>query len=116
MITQPDVLAGLLALIRQAAREGTAEAFAAQVAAAPSTPAARATLDELASLEKCSRATIRRLVSEGAPGVTYLGQSPRFDVEVFRSWLTERGRKGTRAKPSSAPLAGVRLLSARGGR
>lgn len=114
MIAPPDVLAGLLALVREAAREGVTQALADHAAPAPTNPAARVTLDDLARLESCSRATIRRLVAEGAP-VTYIGQSPRFDVEAFRAWLDARGRQGTKAKPSSGPIAGVRLLSRRGG-
>lgn len=100
----------LRALVRgEVAAELTARALA------PTTPPSRVTFEELARLESCSRATIRRLVAEGAP-VTYVGQSPRFDVEAFRSWLDGRGRQGTKAKPSSASIAGVRLLSRRGGR
>jgi hypothetical protein len=112
-MTTPDPLAALLALVREAAREGAAQAFAAHGAPAPSTPSARVTLDELARLESCSRATIRRLVTEGAP-VTYVGQSPRFDVEAFRSWLYVRGRLGTKVATSKRdPIEGVRLLSRR---
>ena len=51
VIVPAEVLAGLLALVRQAAREGTAEALAAHAPPAPSTPAARLTLDEVARHE-----------------------------------------------------------------
>jgi hypothetical protein len=107
-VTSPaDALAAVLTLVREAAREGAAQALAAHASPPSSTPTARVTLDDLARLETCSRATIRRLVAEGAP-VTYVGQSPRFDVEAFRTWLDARGRQGTKAKAS---IAGVRLLS-----
>jgi hypothetical protein len=110
----PDLLVAFLALVRDAAREGAEQGHAAHAArtATAAMPSTRVTLDELARLESCSRATIRRLVAEGAP-VTYLGQSPRFDVEAFRAFLESRGRKGTHApvKASSGPIAGVRLLS-----
>jgi len=90
---------------------GEVDAALAAHAPATSMPAQRVALDELARLEACSRATIRRLVVEGAP-VTYIGQSPRFDVEAFRRWLDDRGRKGTRAAPSKREVVpGVRLLS-----
>jgi hypothetical protein len=65
---------------------------------------------ELARTLAVSPATITRLVQEGAPH-TFVGSSPRFDVKAFRAWLDERGRRGTTAKPSSGPIAGVRLLS-----
>lgn len=85
--------------------------------AAHATPTAsrpRLTLDELAHEEACSRATVRRLISDGAP-VHYLGASPRFDLEEWRAWCAARGRQATRAKPSQATIVGMRLLS-RGGR
>jgi hypothetical protein len=68
---------------------------------------------ELARTLTVSPATITRLVQEGAP-VTFVGQSPRFDIGAFRAWLDTRGRQGTKAKPSSDRVAGVRLLSRRG--
>ncbi len=113
MIVPAEVLAGLLALVRQAAREGTAEALAAHAPPASPTPAARLTLDEVARHEACSRATIRRLVAEGGP-VHYLGSSPRFDLEEWRAWCETRGRRGTQAAPSKGTtIPGVRLLSRR---
>jgi hypothetical protein len=115
MTAPPDVLAGLLALVRQAAREGAAEALAAHVAASPASPAQRLTLDDLAHAESTSRATIRRLVRDGAP-VHYLGASPRFDLAEWRAWCAERGRRATQAKPSKGSIAGVRLLSRGGSR
>lgn len=97
----------LRALVREELRAALAENAAPSPATSP-----RVTLDELARLEGCSRATIRRLVAEGAAGVSYLGASPRFDVQAFRAWLAERGRKGTRATPPPRTvIAGVRLLS-----
>jgi hypothetical protein len=65
---------------------------------------------ELARRLAVSPATITRLVQEGAPH-TFVGSSPRFDVEAFRAWLDARGRQRTKAKPSNGPIAGVRLLS-----
>jgi hypothetical protein len=65
---------------------------------------------ELARALAVSPATITRLVQDGAPR-TFVGSSPRFDVEAFRVWLDGRGRQGTKAKPSKASIAGVRLLS-----
>jgi hypothetical protein len=65
---------------------------------------------ELARILAVSPATITRLVQEGGPH-TFVGSSPRFDVEAFRAWLAERGRRGTTSKPPSGPIAGVRLLS-----
>ncbi len=107
-----DVLAGLLALVREAAREGTAQALAAQ--AAPASLAAPL-LDkrELARALDVSPATITRLTGEGMPHL-FVGASPRYDVESVRAWLAERGRQGTTAKPSRREtIAGVRLLSRR---
>jgi hypothetical protein len=78
---------------------------------APSSAAPLLTLEALAHTESCSRATIRRLVCEGAP-CSYLGQSPRFDLLAWRAWCAERGRQGTKAKATKrAAIAGVRLLS-----
>jgi hypothetical protein len=110
-VTAPaDALAAVLMLFREAAREGVAQALAAHVSAAPSTPAARLTIDDLAHAEKTSHATIRRLIRDGAP-VHYLGASPRFDLEEWRAWCAARGRQATHAKPSKGSIAGVRLLS-----
>lgn len=94
----------LRALVRDVVREVIAER-------APS-PSSAALVDrqELARLLDVSVATVTRLASEGAP-VTHVGQAPRYDVEAFRAWLVERGRKGTNAKPARTSLAGVRLLS-----
>ena len=112
-MTAPAVL--VLTLTADDLRSIVREAVRAEIGTsspASATATTRVTLDELARLEACSRATIRRLVAEGAP-VTYVGQSPRFDVEAFRAWLEARGRKGTQApaKMPGAPVAGVRLLS-----
>jgi hypothetical protein len=109
MITAPEMLAGLLALVRQAAREGAAEALATHVAPVSATTQL-VDKREIARDLAVSPATITRLMQDGAPH-TFVGSSPRFDVEEFRSWLTQRGRRGTKAKPSSGPIAGVRLLS-----
>ena len=80
------------------------------------TQSTRVALDELARLEGCSRATIRRLVAEGGP-VHYLGASPRFDLDEWRAWCDARGRHGTTAAPSkTTSIVGVRLLSRAGGR
>ncbi len=49
---------------------------------------------ELARLLDVSLATVTRLTNEGGP-VTYVGESPRYDVVAFRAWLDERGRHGT---------------------
>jgi hypothetical protein len=76
----------------------------------PSRSEARLTIHELARAEAGSVATVRRLVREGGP-VHYLGASPRFDLAEWRAWCAERGRRGTKAKPSSGSIAGVRLLS-----
>jgi hypothetical protein len=105
----PDVLGALLALLRGAAREGAAEALAAHATAAPSAPTQRLTLDALAHVEGCSRATIRRLTREGGP-VHYLAASPRYDLADWRAWCEARGRAGTKA-PARSSVAGVRLLS-----
>jgi len=70
---------------------------------------------ELARNLDVSPATIRRLMAEGAPSV-YVGQSPRFDVAEFRTWLDARGRQGTKAAPRRpppfvAPFAAIRASS-----
>jgi hypothetical protein len=66
---------------------------------------------ELARLLDVSLATVTRLTSEGGP-VTYVGESPRYEVAAFRAWLEERGRRGTKPSPArSEKVAGVRLLS-----
>jgi hypothetical protein len=113
-VTVPSPLDGVLdSIAALVARRVVDELRPLLVAAqAPATPAPLFTLDALAHAESCSRATIRRLVHEGAP-CSYVGQSPRFDVAAFRAWLDARGRKGTTAKPSSGPIAGVRLLTRR---
>lgn len=110
MIAAPELLAGLLALVREAAREGTTEALAARVALGPSTLTTRLTIDDLAHAERCSRATIRRLMRDGGPH-SYLGASPRFDLGEWRAWCANRGRRATKAKGATGPIAGVRLLS-----
>jgi hypothetical protein len=89
-----------------------AELDSALAAVALSTPTPLLTIDALAHAESCSRATIRRLMRDGAPH-TYLAASPRFDLTQWRAWCAERGRRGTKAKPSSGPIAGVRLLGRR---
>lgn len=109
-MTAPEVLVVACSLneLREIVR---AEVGAALVTRTPQ-PVRSTLVDkrELARSLAVSLATITRLVQEGAPH-TFVGSSPRFDVEAFRTWLDERGRRGTQAKPSSAPIAGVRLLS-----
>jgi hypothetical protein len=106
-----DVFAAALTAIEAAAERGTARALALHTASAPSTSAARLSLDALAHAEGCSRATVRRLLREGAP-VHYVGASPRFDLTEWRAWCAERGRRGTKAAPTKGEkVAGVRLLS-----
>jgi hypothetical protein len=105
-----DPFAALLALVRAAAREGAAEALAANTAPALST-GQLVDKREIARTFDVSLATITRLVQEGAPH-TFVGASPRFDVEAFRAWLDARGRHGTKATPSKREtIPGVRLLS-----
>jgi hypothetical protein len=107
-----DLATELLGLMREVARQGAAQALAAHASPAPSiTPLVDK--QELARTLTVSPVTITRLVQEGAP-VTYVGQSPRFDVGAFRAWLDARGRQGTKAKPSTGHVVGVRLLSRRG--
>jgi hypothetical protein len=66
---------------------------------------------ELARLLGVSTATVTRLTVEGMP-CTHVGDSPRHDVEAVRTWLVERGRRGTKAAPSKGEtVSGVRLLS-----
>jgi hypothetical protein len=104
--------AELCTLIGEVIRNELASVLTASTAGAP---VQRLTLDELARLEGASRATIRRLLDEGAP-VHFLGDSPRFELAEWRAWLETRGRRPTKAKPPKAQrLAGVRLLSRRGG-
>lgn len=67
---------------------------------------------ELGRTLAVSTATVTRLTSEGMPHV-FVGDSPRYSIEDVRAWLDARGRQGTKAKPSSGPIAGVRLLSRR---
>ncbi len=107
-----DLVTELLGLMREAAREGAEQALAAYRSPAPSmTPLVDK--QELARTLSVSPATITRLVQEGAP-VTFVGQSPRFDIGAFRAWLDARGRLGTRAAPSKRgareAIPGVRLL------
>jgi hypothetical protein len=83
-------------------------------AQAPATSALVSRL-ELARLLAVSAATVTRLTAEGLV-CTYVGDSPRYDVEAVRVWLAERGAKPTKAKPSSGPIAGVRLLGRRAAR
>lgn len=97
--------------LRSAVRDEVSTALAAH-ATAPATPAL-VDKREIARTLTVSPATITRLVQEGAP-VTYVGQSPRFDIAAIRVWLDDRGRQGTKAKPSRGHVVGVRLLSRRG--
>ncbi len=112
MTLPADPLGWFLALVREAAREGTAKALAAQATPAP---VAAPLLDkrELARAFDVSAATITRLTGEGMPHV-FVGASPRYVLDEVRAWLAERGRQGTTAKPSRREtIAGVRLLSRR---
>ncbi len=91
----------------------------AALATRASAPSTTALVDkrELARTLAVSAATITRLVQDGAPH-TFVGSSPRFDVEAFRVWLDGRGRQRTKtpeAKQARESIPGVRLLS-RGGR
>jgi hypothetical protein len=83
----------------------------------PAPASVRLTIDELAHAERTSRATVRRLMREGAP-VHFVGASPRFDLAEWRAWLAERGRRGTTAgaTDAGASLAGVVRTSPRGTR
>jgi hypothetical protein len=65
---------------------------------------------EIAHALAVSAATVTRMTAEGMPHV-FVGASPRYALDEVRAWLGERGRHGTKAKPSSGPIAGVRLLS-----
>ena len=65
---------------------------------------------ELGRTLAVSTATVTRLTSEGMPHV-FVGDSPRYSIDDVRAWLEVRGRQGTKAKPSSGPIPGVRLLS-----
>lgn len=110
MTAPADVLAGLLALVRDAAREGTAQALAAH---APPAPLTTPLVDrrELARVLGVSAATVTRLTAEGL-SCTYVGDSPRYSLHEVRAWLAARGRQGTKAAPSRREtIAGVRLLS-----
>lgn len=94
----------LLALVRDAVRQAIAQL--------PS-PTTTALVDrhELARLFDVSPATIARMTSDGMPHL-FVGTSPRYAPEEVRAWLSERGRKGTKATPSKREtIAGVRLLS-----
>jgi hypothetical protein len=114
-VTAPAVLVLTLTPDELDARIEAAVRRVVAVAHTPSTPASLLDKRGLADALDVSPATITRLVQEGAP-LTFVGSSPRFDAADFRRWLDARGRKGTTAKPSSGPIAGVRLLSRRGGR
>jgi excisionase family DNA binding protein len=68
---------------------------------------------ELARLLGVSAATVSRMTAEGMPHV-FAGASPRYSADEVRAWLSERGRKGTKAplrKTTEASVGGVRLLS-----
>jgi hypothetical protein len=114
-VTAPTVLVLTLTLdeLRRLVVAAVVEALAAQVVAARST-LALVDRRELARLFNVSAATVTRLTAEGMP-CTYVGDSSRYSPDEVRAWLDERGRRGTKAKPSMGPIAGVRLLS-RGGR
>lgn len=109
-MTAPTVL--LVALSADELRALFRTELDAALATRASAPSTTALVDkrELARALAVSPATITRLVHEGAPH-TFVGSSPRFDVGTFRAWLDARGRQGTKAKPSKAPIVGVRLLS-----
>jgi hypothetical protein len=95
-------------LVREAVREALAECRPS-----PTPPTARLTIAQLAEAERCSRATINRLVREGAP-VHYSGDSPRFDLAEWRAWNDERARREACAPRLPAHrelIPGVRLLT-----
>ncbi|MGA7123793.1 MAG: helix-turn-helix domain-containing protein [Polyangiaceae bacterium] len=99
----------LRALVRDVVRE----ALTQQAPAASAAPLVDR--HELARLLGVSAATIARMTAEGMPHV-FAGAAPRYAADEVRTWLAERGRKGTKAASRSAPssVAGVRLLSRRG--
>jgi hypothetical protein len=104
IVTTPDELR---AIVREEIRAAHASAEPRSDA-----PSQRVTLEELSRVEACSRATIRRLIVDGAP-VHHVGLSPRFDVAEWRAWCDARGPVGTKAAPSKASLGGVRRLTRR---
>jgi hypothetical protein len=112
-VTAPDPILAAFDLLAAFVARRVVDALRPELAASakPSTAAQRLTLDDLAHAESCSRATIRRLVRDGAP-VHYVGSSPRFELDAWRAWCAARGRQGATAAPSKRrTVVGVRLLS-----
>jgi hypothetical protein len=110
VIAPVDVIAGLLALVRQAAREGAADALAGHATPSPSiTPLVDRR--ETARALGVSPATVTRLTAEGMP-CTHVGDAGRYSLSEVRAWLDARGRQATKAAPSKREtVPGVRLLS-----
>jgi hypothetical protein len=96
--------------LRSLVRDVVREALSEQEPCAPASPLV--SRHELARLLGVSAATVTRMTAEGMPHV-FAGASPRYSADDVRSWLAERGRKGTSAslRKTAAPVAGVRLLS-----
>ena len=107
-----DPLAALLGLIREAARQGTADALAA---AEPrhSAPAALLTKQELAAALAISPGQVDRLVRRGALPFVPVGDHKRFDLAAVLSELgNHEVRVAAAPKPSTgAASSGVRLLT-----
>jgi excisionase family DNA binding protein len=115
-----DPFSGLLDLIREAAREGVAQALSAQCPREAATPAAPL-LDKraLAHALGVSTATVDRLCRTKRIPFVVVGDARRFDLESVRAALTATGVEPDpkRVAPAaSATLRGVRLLTRGGGR
>jgi len=99
--------------LRALVREVVREALSQQVPAASAAPLVDR--HELARLLGVSAATVARMTAEGMPHV-FAGASPRYAPDQVHVWLSERGRKGTKApmRTAEVSVAGVRLLSRTG--
>ena len=121
MTPTDDPLAGLRELVRDAAREGAAQALAAVTL--PTAPPADPLLDKraLAHALGVSTAKVDRLCREGRIPFVRVGEVRRFDLAAVRAALEagdererdERGKPPADAAPPAGRVAGVRLLSRR---
>lgn len=114
-----DPLAALLGLVRDAAREGAAQALAANAtsSAAPNTPSPLADKRSCAHALGVSTATVDRLSRSGRIPFVIVGDVRRYDLAAVRAALDAHDAKPA-PRPATSdpiPLRGVRLLG-RGGR
>jgi hypothetical protein len=68
-----------------------------------SAPEEDLTADEACARLKVSKAKLNRLRASGMP-CSYVGHSPRFNIEACKSWLSEKGKQSAVAAGVSEPV------------